>query len=104
MSQYFLGALNGACGFQNPTARKNGLSFTSPSTRTASAATWPSKYASSGTSRHSQRPFAFHLRVVVAVICVVEKFRCAPRTRIAVNFRMPVVENFPDAARVVAVL
>jgi hypothetical protein len=41
-SQYRLGALNGACGFQNPTARKNGLSFTSAITRTASAAIRPS--------------------------------------------------------------
>src|SRR5688500_6127288 len=49
-SQYRFGATNGRCGFRNPTARKNGLSFTSRSASTARAAIRPSARASSATS------------------------------------------------------
>ena len=49
------GALNGACGFQNPTARKNGVPerANAASFSTAARAMRPSRYASSATSRHS---------------------------------------------------
>ena len=54
-SQYFLGALNGKCGFRNPTAKKNGCSLLDISRKalTAAFATMPSIYASSDTSADS---------------------------------------------------
>jgi hypothetical protein len=62
ISKYFFGATNGRCGFTNPTARKNGLSFTSPRAVMALVAVLPSGSCSSSASAASQAgPFARRL-------------------------------------------